>query len=136
MAMDDARSVSAVVGIGTSYNIDKKVEIDLNYRPKTARFVAEVSLITIHFENMSTETKPQKVNLCISRDSGGNKYVLTETESDIQEGIGDDTKGSAMFKVEGIVSLPVADTVFAHLKLNQGSADCSEIVITWRDERK
>lgn len=136
MAMKDARSVSAVVGIGTTYDLEKKIDIDLNYRPKTARFVAEVSLISVYFDNMSTGTKPQKVNLCISIDSLGNKMVLTETESDIQEGIDDDTKGSAVYRVLGIVSLPAADTVYAHVKLNQGSADISEVVITWQDERK
>jgi hypothetical protein len=46
MGMSDARSTGSVSGIGTSYDISKKIEIDLNYVPRTARFVAHVSAIT------------------------------------------------------------------------------------------
>ena len=51
MGMSDARSTGSVSGIGNTYDIAKKIEIDLGYTPRTARFIAHVSLINIQCSN-------------------------------------------------------------------------------------
>ena len=47
MGMEDARSTGSVSGIGTAYDLTKAIEIDLGYTPRTARFIAHVSLIKV-----------------------------------------------------------------------------------------
>ena len=53
MGMSDARSTGSTSGISNSYDLSKKIEIDLNYTPRTARFIAEVYLINIQCSALS-----------------------------------------------------------------------------------
>ena len=48
MGMSDARSTGSVSGIGTTYDLTKKIEIDLGYTPEQlvccSRFTGEYSV--------------------------------------------------------------------------------------------
>ena len=61
---------------------------------------------------------------------------LTETETDLDLGLGDPTLATAMIRLEGIVSLARADTVYAHIKTNHGTLTAEEVVITYNDGKK
>jgi hypothetical protein len=58
MGMEDARSTGSVSGIGTAYDLTKAIEIDLGYTPRTARFIAHVSLIKVQCSNLSSSAHP------------------------------------------------------------------------------
>lgn len=136
MGMSDARSTGSVSGIGTSYDLAKKVEIDLNFTPRTARFIAHVSLINIQCSSLSSSPKPDNITLRISEDPDGNEYVLTATETDLDYGLGDDSFATGIIRIDGIISLDRADTVYAHIKTNQGTLTIDQIVITYNDEKR
>ena len=136
MGMSDARSTGSTSGISNSYDLSKKVEIDLNYTPRTARFIAEVSLINIQCSSLSSAPKPDKITLKISEDATGNEYVLTATETDLDYGLGDSTYATGIIRIDGIISLDRADTVYAHIKTNQGTLTIDQIVITYNDGKK
>lgn len=136
MGMEDARSTGSVSGIGTAYDLTKAIEIDLGYTPRTARFIAHVSLIKVQCSNLSSSAHPTKILVKISEDATGNQYVLTETETDLDLGLEDPTLATAMIRLEGIVSLARADTVYAHIKTNHGTLTAEEVVITYNDGKK
>lgn len=133
--MSDARSTGSTSGISNSYDLSKKVEIDLNYTPRTARFIAHVSLINIQCSNLSS-AHPTKIYLKISEDPDGNEYVLTETETNLDLGLGDPSFATGIIRIDGIISLDRADTVYAHIKTNHGTLTIDQIVITYNDGKK
>ena len=72
----------------------------------------------------------------ISEDPDGNEYVLTATETDLDYGLGDDSFATGIIRIDGIISLDRADTVYAHIKTNQGTLTIDQIVITYNDEKR
>jgi hypothetical protein len=136
MAMSDARSTGSTSGINNSFDLAKKIEIDLNFTPRTARFIAHVSLISIYCSSLSSAPKPDEITIKISEDESGDRYILTSTDTDLEYGSTDNTKASAQIKLDGIVSLERADTIYVQVKTNQGSLTVDEIVITYNDWKK
>ena len=136
MAMSDARSTGSTSGINNSFDLAKKIEIDLNFKPKTARFIADVSLINIYCSSLSSAPKPDEITIKISEDEAGDRYILTSTETDLEYGSSDNTKATGQIRLEGIVSLEKADTIYVQVKTNQGSLTVDEIVITYNDWKK
>ena len=136
MAMSDARSTGSVIGITNDYDLNKKIEIDLNFTPRTARFIADVSLITIHCSELSSSSQPKEITITISHDENGDKFILTGTTSDIERGMTTTTKGTVIYKLAGIVSLPSADTIYVHAKTDHGTLTIDEVIITYNDGKK
>lgn len=136
MGMSDARSTGSTSGISNSYDVSKKIEIDLGYTPRTARFIAEVSLISVYCSSLSTSPKPDKITLKISEDEDCDRYVLTSTETDLEYGETTATKATGMVRMTATVSLEKADTVYVLVKTNQGTLTIDDIVITYDDGKK
>jgi len=136
MGMSDARSIGSVSGIGNTYDIAKKIEIDLGYTPRTARFIAHVSLINIQCSNASHSNHPSQITVCISEDAAGDQMVLTDTVTDLQRGLTDTNSSTGIIRIDGIISLDTADTVYAHVKTNQGTLTIDQIVITYNDGKR
>ena len=136
MGMSDARSTGSVSGVGNTYDIAKKIEIDLGYTPRTARFISEVSLISVYCSSLSTSPKPDNITIKISEDEDCDRYVLTSTETDLEYGETTATKATGMIKMQVTVSLIKADTVYVLVKTNQGTLTIDQIVITYNDGKR
>ncbi len=136
MGMSDARSTGSVSGISNSFDIEKKVEIDLNYSPRTARFIAEVSLISVYCSSLSESAKPDNITIKISEDVDCDRYVLTSTQTDLEYGETTATKATGMLKMQVTIALEKADTVYVLVKTNQGTLTVDEVVITYNDGKK
>ena len=136
MGMSDARSTGSVSEISNSFDIDKKVEIDLNYSPRTARFIAEVSLISVYCSSLSTSPKADNITIKISEDADCDRYVLTSTQTDLEYGETTATKATGMLKMQVTIALEKADTVYVLVKTNQGTLTIDEVVITYDDGKK
>ena len=68
-------------------------------------------------------------------DENGNKYVLTETETELQRGMEDDTKATGQIKMNAIVTLNGTHNMYVFIRTDNGTLDVSEIVITYSDQR-
>ena len=136
MGMSDARSTGSVSGISNSFDVDKRVEIDLNYSPRTARFIAKVSLISVYCSSLSTSPKADNITIKISEDENGDRYALTDTQTDLSYGSTTSTTATGIIKMDAIVALEKADTVYVHIKTNQGTLTIDEVVITYDDGKK
>lgn len=135
MGMGVGKFTGTITGIGTVYDINKKIEIDLNYSPRTARFLAHVSAINIQGIDTSSSSHPTRIFCKISEDPEGDQFVLTETETDVDTGLSDSTQITAIIKIDIIIALDRADTVYAHLKTDHGTITAEQVMITWEDKR-
>lgn len=133
MRMDKGRSTTTVTGIGTAYDASKGVEVDLNYSPRTAVYLAKVSLVQIFLSNLSDASTPTKLTISISEDAAGNNFFLTNTQSTIQEGITTATDGTALYLLDVIVTMSndLTDKCYVFFKVDQGSCDVEKVTITW-----
>lgn len=136
MGMSDARSTGSVSGIGTTYDLSKKIEIDLGYTPRTARFIAHVSLVNIQCSALAPADKPEEITIRISEDENGDQMVLTDTVSVLDHGLTTETKATAIYRIDGIISLDSADTVYLHVKTDKGTLTVDQAVITYNDGKK
>jgi hypothetical protein len=136
MGMSDARSTGSVSGIGNTYDIAKKIEIDLGYTPRTARFVAHVSLVNIQCSSLAPADKPEEITIRISEDEEGDQMVLTDTVSTLDHGLTTETKATAIYRIDGIISLDRADTVYLHVKTDKGTLTVDQAVITYNDGKR
>ena len=80
MVMSDARSTGSTSGINNSFDLAKKIEIDLNFKPKTARFIADVSLINIYCSSLSSAPKPDEITIKISEDEYALSVIQAQNE--------------------------------------------------------
>lgn len=133
MRMDKGRSTTTVTGIGTAYDSTKGIEVDLNYSPRTAVYLAKVSLVQVFLSNLSASSTPTKLTISISEDSTGNNFFLTDTQSTIQAGITTATDGTALYMLDVIVTMSndLTDKCYVFFKVDQGSCDVEKVTITW-----
>ena len=136
MGMGFGKFTGSITGIGTTYDLTKKAEIDLNYNPRTARFLAHVSYLNIQCSNLAPADKPDEITICISEDPEGDQMIVTDTASTLQHGLTTDTNATAIYKIDVIITLDRADTVYLHIKTNKGTLELNEAFITWQDEKK
>ena len=94
MRMDHGKSTTTITGIGTSYDPTKGLEVDLNFVPRTAVFLAKVSLVQVFLSNLSGSSTPTKLTISISEDQQGDQFFLTDTQSTIQAGLTTSTDGT------------------------------------------
>lgn len=133
--MGHGKSTNTVSDIGSDYDINKKITVDMDFRPRTARFIANVSLINIYCENLTDANHPASIFVSISMDENGNKFVLTETETELQRGMDDDTKATGQIKLNAIVTLNGTHNMYVFIRTDNHTLDVSEVVITYSDQR-
>ena len=131
MAMTDATTTTGAAGITSSYDLTKKISLDMGFPVSTARFVGKISLISIYCTNVSTEPKPSSLTIKITRDSGGDECILTSTAGQMETGLTTATKSTAVYMLDGVVSMAEGDVVYLFGKTNIGTLDISEVRITW-----
>lgn len=135
MARKVARSASGLSNLGTSYT--NSVLVELKPSPAGALFVGTVSLINIQCINLSGAPKPTKIDLCISEDTAGDQFLVTETSSELTYGVTTSSRGTAIWRVDGVIALDLFlnDEIYCWIKTDKGTLDISEITITWIGDR-
>lgn len=135
MARKVARSSSGLSSLGTSYS--NSVMVELKTSPTGSVFIGTFSLINIQCSNLSASPKPTKIYLSISEDTAGDEFIITETASDLTFGITTASKGTAIWRVEGVIALDLLlnDEVYCWVKTDKGTLDISEVTITWIGDR-
>jgi len=133
MRMDHGKSTTTITGIGTSYDPTKGLEVDLNFVPRTAVFLAKVSLVQVFLSNLSGSSTPTKLTISISEDQQGDQFFLTDTQSTIQAGLTTSTDGTALYMLDVIVTMSndLTDKCYVFFKVDQGSCDIQKVTITW-----
>tara|TARA_R100000353_G_scaffold159213_3_gene118640 strand:- start:161 stop:571 length:411 start_codon:yes stop_codon:yes gene_type:complete len=133
MRMDHGKSTTTITGIGTSYDPAKGLEVDLNFVPRTAVFLAKVSLVQVFLSNLSGSSTPTKLTISISEDQQGDQFFLTDTQSTIQAGLTTSTDGTALYMLDVIVTMSndLTDKCYVFFKVDQGSCDIQKVTITW-----
>ena len=107
-------SRTAVTGIGSSFDLAKRIDIDMEMFPPSQNFEGYLSLIVLQLSTISTGTE---ITLRVCRDQAGDEMIITDTVSDIYTGI------------------TTAGDLYAFVKLNTGSCNIDFIEITYQGDR-
>lgn len=132
MTINNPRSTAPMSGIGTSFDLAKRIEIDLGMFPPDAAYRGFVSIIRAQFSSISSATTCT-IRICI--DATGDEMLLTDTTSSIFTGLTTTTKGTAMWMVDGFLSLQENDKVHIFLHTNAGTLDADYVEINWADSK-
>lgn len=125
-------SRTSVTGIGSSFDLAKRIDIDMEMFPPSQNFEGYLSLIVLQLSTINTGTE---ITLRVCRDQAGDEMIITDTVSDIYTGITTATKGSAIFALNSFVKLDRAGDLYAFVKLNTGSCNIDFIEITYQGDR-
>ena len=125
-------SRSSVSSIGSSYNLGKRIDIDMNMFPPSQHFEGYLSLIVLQCSNINASTK---ITMRLCRDVEGDQMIITDTQSDIYTGITTTTKGSAIFALNAFVKVGHAGDLYVFLKTDTGTFDLDFVEMTYQGDR-
>ena len=125
-------SRSSVSAIGSSFNIAKRIDIDMEMFPPSQSFEGYLSLIVLQVSNINAATE---ITLRVCRDQEGDQMIITDTVSDLYTGITTATKGSAVFALNAFVKVGSAGDLYAFLKTNTGTCDLDFVEMVYQGDR-
>jgi hypothetical protein len=125
-------SRTSINGIGSSFDLAKRIDIDMEMFPPSQNFEGYLSLIVLQLSSINAATE---ITIRLCRDQAGDEMIVTDTVSDIYTGITTATKGSAIFALNSFVKLDRAGDLFAFVKLNTGSCNMDFVEITYQGDR-
>ena len=125
-------SRTAVTGIGSSFDLAKRIDIDMEMFPPSQHFEGYMSLIVLQLSNINAATE---ITMRLCRDQAGDQMLITDTVSDIFTGITTATNGSAIFALNSFVKVDRAGDLYAFVKLDTGSCDLDFVEITYQGDR-
>ena len=125
-------SRTAVSGIGSSFDLAKRIDIDMEMFPPSQHFEGYLSLIVLQLSNINAASE---ITMRLCRDQAGDQMLVTDTVSDIYTGITTATNGSAIFALNSFVKVDRAGDLYAFVKLDTGSCDLDFIEITYQGDR-
>jgi len=125
-------SRTAVNGIGSSFDLAKRIDIDMEMFPPSQHFEGYMSLIVLQLSNINAATE---ITMRLCRDQAGDQMLITDTVSDIYTGITTTTNGSAIFALNSFVKVDRAGDLYAFVKLDTGSCDLDFVEITYQGDR-
>lgn len=125
-------SRTAVTGIGSSFDLAKRIDIDMEMFPPSQHFEGYMSLIVLQLSNINAATE---ITMRLCRDQAGDQMLITDTKSDIFTGITTATNGSAIFALNSFVKVDRAGDLYAFVKLDTGSCDLDFVEITYQGDR-
>jgi hypothetical protein len=125
-------SRAAVTGIGSSFDLAKKIDIDMEMFPPSQHFEGYMSLIVLQLSNINAASE---ITMRLCRDQAGDQMLITDTVSDIYTGITTATNGSAIFALNSFVKVDRAGDLYAFVKLDTGSCDLDFVEITYQGDR-
>lgn len=126
------QSESTVSAVGSSYDINKIISIDMDMFPPTQAFQGYLSLIVVQLSSINACSK---ITLRVCRDSLGDQMIITDTDSDIFTGITTATKGTCVFALNGFVKLASGGHLHCFAKTDTGSCDIDFIEMVYQGER-
>ena len=131
-AINRVTSRTAVTGVGSSFDLAKRIDIDMEMFPPSQSFEGYMSLITLQLSSINAAAN---ITLRLCRDTAGDQMIITDTQSDIFTGITTATKGTAIFALNSFVKVAQAGDLYAFVKLNTGSCDIDFCEITYQGDR-
>ncbi len=125
-------SRTAITGIGSSFDLAKRIDIDMQMFPPSQNFEGYLSLIVLQLSSINAANE---ITIRLCRDQAGDEMIITDTVSDIYTGITTATKGSAIFALNSFVKVDRAGDLYAFVKLDTGSCDLDFVEITYQGDR-
>jgi len=126
--LDALKSTNTAASVGTGYDLTKKIslELDLFAREKISILA---SMLEIKCINVSGATK---LTCCLSRDTTGDDFVLTETETTLQAGLTTTSTAVGLIRLDVVIRDLNDKILYLHVKTNAGTVDIDSADLTFR----
>ena len=131
MPFTDASSTTGSSSITNSYDPEKSLLVDLQFPGQTTRFLGKISIIVVHCTNLSSPVTPTQISIKLCSDSDCDKAIVTDTTAILDSGVTTSSSATAIFKLDGIVSLTEGDNCYLVGRTNEGTLDIEKVTITW-----
>ena len=131
-AINRVTSRASVAGVGSSFNLTKRLDIDMEMFPPSQYFEGYLTLIVLQISNINGASK---ITMRLCRDVEGDQMIITDTESNIFTGITTASKGSAIFALNAFVKVNHAGDLYVFLKTDTGTLDIDFVEITYQGDR-
>ena len=126
--LDALKSTNTATSVSTGYDLTKQIRLEIDLFARESISIL-ASMLEVKCVNVAGATK---ITCCISRDTAGDDFVLTETQTDLQAGL--TTTSSA----KGLINLPVIirdlndKILYLHVRTNAGTVDIESALLTFR----
>ena len=121
-------NTNTATSISTGYDLSKKIALEMDLFARSQINIL-ASMLEIQCQSISGAST---VTCCLSRDPLGDDFVLTATETTIQTGLSDDTKGSALIRLDVIIRDVNDKILYLHVRTNAGTLDIVSAGLTFR----
>ena len=121
-------NINTSTAIGSTYDVSKAVRLQYS-KFGTSKILIHASMLEVQLSNISG---PTKITVSLSRDSNGDDFVLTSTESTIEYGLTTNTKGTALYRLDVIIKDVEDQILYLHVKTDSGTLDISSAALTFQ----
>ena len=124
---DQMESDTGATGITTNYDVSKAIPLRYT-KYGTSQINVKASMLEVQLSNISSVTKLYST---VTRDSAGDKILMTETRSDIQTGLTTNTVGAASYRLDVIIRDIQDKTLYLHVRTNTGTCSVDSASLTY-----
>jgi len=132
MPINLVRNTTGVAAVGSSFDVNKSLMIDMDMIPPHQPFEGYLSMILIQVSNISAATK---LTLRVCKDAAGNQCLITDTLSDLYTGVTDATKGTVIYALNCYSKTFALNDLYCFVKTNTGTVNIDYIEMTYEGEQ-
>ena len=92
--------------------------------------------MNIQCSSLAPADKPDEITIRISEDEEGIRWFSQIQFQPLIMVPTTETKATAIYRIDGIISLDRADTVYLHVKTDKGTLTVDQAVITYNDGKR
>jgi hypothetical protein len=127
LSLGSMTNINTSTAIGSTYDVSKAVRLQYS-KFGTSKILIHASMLEVQMSNISG---PTKITVKLSRDASADNYVLTSTESIIEYGETTNSKGSALIRLDVILSDVEDQILYLHVKSDSGTLDISSAALNF-----
>ena len=128
LKLDQMLNSTGTTGIATTYDTAKAIPLQYT-KFGTAQIAVYASMLEVQLGNISNVTK---LYATLSRDTSGDKILMTETRTDVQLGLTTNTLGAGSYRLDVIVRDIQDKTLYLHVRTDTGSCDILSAALTYQ----
>jgi len=132
MGVNLVRNTAGVSAIGSSFDVNKSIMIDMDMIPPHQPFEGYLSMILIQVSSISAATK---LTIRVCKDAAGNQCLITDTISDLYTGISDATRGSAIWALNCYAKTYELNDLYIFLKTDTGTVSVDYAEMTYEGDQ-
>ena len=125
-----ARDLTDVAAVDTSYNVARFSSLRLRNRPTSFALGAILSAVYVKVKTIAGGAA--KLSIQISTDAAGDNIIVPSTEADLGVGVTTATVGAAVYDLS-ISYASASDQIYVWYKTDAGTLTVDSVDVSWRE---